>query len=260
MPNIASRSRAVLIDNCVISLSHILQPATKEHEIVWGDQIHKILIAGYERTPSRSRDQFWLRRQIECLPTIARLAKDGTIECYIYNELRLESWLRPGSFPALPLGFLFNDVSFHDLDAAVERSYFFSNENFVDRSEVIGFCKFLLHPRIDTLINNAAVMNRLPVFQQANLRSIQRFRDLCKGLSEKRYPDAFHLWTAESNKLEFFLTTDRKFLRAMRETKRMALPCKPVSPDELVTDLGITELEPFPFELNQFYTIWGTPG
>ena len=92
-----------------------------------------------------------------------------------------------------------------------------------------------------------------------NLRNVQRFRELCAGLSEKQFPDAFHLWTAEINGAQMFLTTDRKFIRVMTKTKKTNLSCVPVSPQELLEHLNIHELDPFEFKEGVFYSTGGEP-
>jgi hypothetical protein len=250
----------ILIDNSIDSLSEIMQGVAQFKELDWGGMSLSAPIVGLQRIPSRGNDAKWMQHQIECLPTVARLAREGTLVFHTYFELIFESWKRR-NFPALPLGNLFDGIEIHHIDSAVERSRIFPsvNSQIFDKKEVIEFCKWLLCANIETLANDSIISAKFPTSELDNLRNAQRFREICKGLSDKQLPDALHLWTGEVNDLDFFLTTDRKFIRVMRNTKRIPLACQPISPEELLEELGITNLDPLPFEIDQFYTIWGTP-
>jgi len=251
----------ILFDNCINSLSDSLQGTIKSQEVVWGDNVQEVKIVGYERRPLPDAEQLWKRQQIVCLPTVGRIAKEGKIELYTYNELQHEAWKRPGSFPPNLLGNLFAGISFKRVDAAVERSFFSQMElsEYILKKQVIEFCNWLLNSKVEDLAGRQWAQERYPAFLLNNLRGVQRFRDLCNGLAEKQYPDAFHLWTAEVNEIEFFLTTDQKFIRVMTETKRLHLPCRPLSPSDLLDILEIHERDSFKYETNQFYNVFGRP-
>lgn len=251
----------IFIDNCIDSLSVTLQSVYKEQNIVWGDTTQNVNIFGFERKPLPSADQEWKIKQIVCLPTVRRLAVEEKIKLYTYNELTHEAWKRPGSFPLNFLGDLFAGITFQHVDAAVERSFFFQMEfsEYLKNDEMIKFCVWLLDSKVEELADRFEGQERYPVFLLNNLRQVERFRELCKGLAKKQYPDAFHLWSAEVNEMEYFLTTDRKFIQVMTETKNINLPCKPVSPSDFLNILRVKDLEPFEFKPNQFYNIFGKP-
>lgn len=251
----------VFVDNCVISLSDTMEGAFKEQNLAWGDSIQRIRIAGYIRKKLPSEDQAWKRDQIECLPTLGKRAQEQKIALYTYSEINFEGWKRSGSVFANRFGNVFSGVHFSHVDSAIERSYFFQSElsEYLKKDQVIDFCKWLLTPNIESIAAKLAPTKRYPEFLLQNLQKVQRFRELCEGLSEKQYPDAFHLWSAEVNKMDLFLTTDRKFIRALTETKKMDLPCTPLSPSQLLDQLGITEREPFKHKEGQFYNLLGYP-
>lgn len=148
------------------------------------------------------------------------------------------------------------------VEAAVERSYFFQSslDEHVDSQSVIKFCKWLLNIDPNVLIEKVTQAKSFPSFLMANLRNVKRFSELCKGLSEKQYPDAFHLWTAEVNGADFFLTIDKKFIHVMTETNRVDLPCPPLSPSQLLNQLGIDERDPIEYMEGVFYDISGRRG
>ncbi|MBO6946410.1 MAG: hypothetical protein JJ855_00405 [Rhodospirillales bacterium] len=251
----------VLIDNCVDGLSDIMEPARKSFKIGWGDQVIEDYIVGYRRKAPRDANETWMQDQIECLPTIARLGKEKSLQFFTYNELIMEAWRRPGSFPANIVGRLFSEIEFEHVDAAVERSRIFSGDmgTHIDGAAMIDFCRFLIGLDLEGFFSRPKLCSRFPDRELDNLRDIGRFRELCDGLSDSQLRDAFHLWTGEVNSIDFFLTTDKKFIRVMTETKRINLPCMPVSPTSLLQYLGVSDRDPFPFKHDQFYRIDGRP-
>ena len=254
--------KKILIDNCIESLSMVMVPALKEQEIQWGNRKQTIKIVGYVRKPTLPPNEKWKQYQVDCLPTVARLTRDKQLDLYIYNEILFEGWQRPGGFPRNTIGNIFNGIEFNHCNAPIERSRIFQTEigKYIQRNQVIDYCKFLIHSNVEILAENPAIQQRFPQNELNNLRNVSRYRDLCKGLSEKHYPDALHLWAAEVNGLDYFLTTDHRFINAMIMTKKIELSCKPISPEDLLKVYSISELDPFPFEQDQFYTVFGTPG
>lgn len=254
--------KSALIDNCVFDNGVLMEIAVTEKKIPWGNQEVSVPLTGMKRRPARSKDEEWLQSQINSLPTLARIAMEGGIELCSYNEIGFESWNRKGGLFGNSAINVFQNVTFRKIPPAVERSKFRQTidlKKYLSRDEIISFCKFLLTPDIKDIVDHPEIRGMLTDFEVENLRGISRFETLCDGLAESQYPDAFHLWTAETNKVDFFLTTDGKFIRVMTETKRINLPCKPICPTDLLEELGVTDLDPTPFDRDQFYTVFGTP-
>ena len=252
---------SVLLDNCVLSLSDTMRTVLKPVHVVVGGVKQTFQVLGFERRWSPDAEEQWLRSEFECLPTVAGLAREGRVRLCFYNELRHEASKRPGSFPRTPIGHLFYGVKFNEIDAAVERSYFFQIDisEYVTTEEMIKFCKWLLVCDVGDPLDSLESTGRFPTSLIQNLRNVGRYRTLCSGLGERQYPDAFHLWTAEVNGMDYFLTTDRKFIRAMTESKRLRLPCEPISPSALLEVLGISDRDPFPHPDNGTIDIFGNP-
>jgi hypothetical protein len=85
--------------------------------------------------------------------------------------------------------------------------------------------------------------------------NLDRFRELCSGLTRQHYPDADHLWTAEANNLDYFLTADRAFINVMTLTRRLALRSKLISPRDLLAELGGTQLDRLPITDDKFHPL-----
>lgn len=257
-----STPKRVFLDNCIFSISDTVQGAQKPHQIYWGGEKHTVQISGFEGKPLPKESEPWKREQVKCMTTIGRLARQDVIALSSYMETMFEGWKRSGSFPATTIGNVFNGVEVEHVDAAVERSYFFQSSlaEHIDSQSIIKFCKWLLTIDPNFLIEKVTQVKDLPSFLVANLRNVKRFGELCKGLSEKQYPDAFHLWTAEVNGADCFLTIDKKFIRVMTETNRSELPCPPLSPSQLLNQLGIDERDPLEYMEGAFYDISGRRG
>lgn len=71
------KPKTVLVDNCVLDLAETVQEGTKRVEVPWGDITVTTDIVGLVGKTPRDTTQ---QAQRECLPTIARLVRNGTLE------------------------------------------------------------------------------------------------------------------------------------------------------------------------------------
>jgi|SRR6266404_3291895 len=224
-----------------------------EKRINWGGREHTSVIAGWKRKPDRSATDPWLQKQISCLPTIARLAKAGTVDCYFSLELMFEENRGSGGMHGT-FGDLFAGVKIKSCLPVVNRPRFRQNVDFGEHLREEGlpeFCDFLLKLDPSLLrLHAPEFWNALPAFEQQNLLQLERFKSFCRRLSKRHYSDAFHLWTAEANALDYFLTVDGKFVNAVRSIRDFNFRCKPISPEQCLSVLGITEIDPHPFPVS----------
>ena len=184
-----------------------------------------------------SPDEKWRKIQADALPTIGRLCREGRVMLCQSTEIGLEMMkgaYRGGNVVGDRLG----EVKLAHVPCAIDRSKFqqMDLERYIEKKTVVEFCKLLLH------LDSSAppwLTDRLTDWELANLRNVERFRTLCKTLDESQYPDALHLWTAEVNGLDYFLTADRAFMNVMTRTARVQLTTKPVGPRDMLDDLGI---------------------
>jgi hypothetical protein len=202
-------------------------------------------------------DGTWLREEFKCLPTIAKLIKNAEISAYRYIELDLEDWKRNGSGSSSKLGDLFPNSEMGEIEPAIERSYFFQTNllDYLDTSSVVDFCNWLNVKGVgEHALKNRQYKN-FPESMKSNLENISRYQEMCRTLQkEEQYIDAFHLWTGETNNIDYFLTADKKFINAIKNSNSK---CKPVLPSQLLKYMGISEIEPFDFQENVFYGIGG---
>jgi hypothetical protein len=248
----------ILIDRNVQARAVQSEPAVREQTIRWGKTDVTSEFHGYRG--KRLPEGEWLVRQIKCLPTIARLAKEGRVLLFSSEELFFESFTAARGLAGWS-GDLFRGVKISSVPAAVERSYFRQTIDFGKHasgaSQAEFYEEFLLKIDETTIVPLLEEHMDLPAFDLQNLRSVGRFRELCAGLdSSDHRRDAFHLWTAEANGLAYFLTMDRRFINVMTQTKKTELPTVPICPEDLLDALGGIERDLMPLKEGEFHDLF----
>ena len=246
----------VFLDRNVCARRVIIEGAIQNKKVQWGPTELDLEITGWRRKPMRDGDQRWVAGEIACFPTIARLATDGTIALFESQETRFEAW-RASTGARGTKGDLFPRGLIKPAPDAVGRSFFRSGpfSHTISRQHVIEFCRYLRGITCELFEETPEFWNRLPETMQANLRELGRFHELIEALPhEKHWPDALHLWTAETHGAEYFLTMDQKFINALTMTARVNLPTKLARPSQLLADLGVEGRDPLPAEHHKFYS------
>ena len=192
-----------------------------------------------QQTRRKPRRPDWLQPEIEALPEVAERIRDGRFLAFTTNELYAEAF-RAAKFPTPAYIDTFEGCSIVHLPAPFERSKFgLGGEQFMDKDDVVAYCKsFFLTPspdRIEKFIEGMRSNPRysLSPYEERCLRNAHIFKSLCRGIDESHYPDALHLWTAEENSLDVFLTLDRKF-RNVVERQDANLKCRVLYPSEIL--------------------------
>lgn len=186
-----------------------------------------------------------------CLNTIAHLCKEGRIQPFVTEESEVEEW-RGKCFPRSQMNLL-EGLTFELAHSPIRRSKWGLDVDQLqgptneaakkDKRErnkhLIQYCQnWLLTPSAERMEQFILNMRKNPEvhlseFEEKCLRNAQLFKSICKYLDTVHYPDALHLWTAEENGLDVFLTNDGKFKRAMASI-RIPLLCRIMSPSDLV--------------------------
>lgn len=254
----SAKFRKVFVDRNIRVRSVTTEGARLRKEIQFGPTKQEIEIVGWRRKAPRGGDHSWVSSEIECLPTVAHLATDGVVALYESNEVRCESF--SASIGARGTkGDIFRNAPIQQTNEAVERSYFGSRtiDQIADRQDVIEFCRFLRNVTPSQLQEIPGFLDRLPNAMKANILKLARFHALIDALpTERQWPDALHLWTAETHEAEYFLTLDRRFINALTKTARIDLPTKPLVPSELLNELGVKDRVSLPvadFDFHDFF-------
>jgi hypothetical protein len=131
----------------------------------------------------------------------------------------------------------------------------------VDSGEQNSFLELFFHldPKmVQALIANAGNI-RLTQFEIESLKNIRWFQFLCeRSGSPKNYPDVFHLWAAERNGLNIFLTLDNRLLELVsrvkgEKRKTINTTTQVLRPMELLNILGIHHTDAGSLEEGRFY-------
>jgi hypothetical protein len=181
----------------------------------------------------------WKQAEIENLPKVAELIRQGRVQAFTTGELYAEAF-RVQKFPSRRYGDIFEGCTFEDLPAPLERfKWGLGLDQFLSKEEVIAYCEsFFLSSspkRIEQFIIGMRENPRfnLYAFEKQCLRRVHIFKAICRGIHRTHYPDALHLWTAEENGMDAFLTHDSTFRNVITRQK-VALRCTLIFPSELL--------------------------
>jgi hypothetical protein len=261
-----------MLDNGIFSHAEFAEAATDEKCIRWGPRNVIASTHGWTRkAPDSNRD---FQHQKNCLFTIGRLIREQRIEAYTYNELVFE---RARGRPRVLEFNALKGCNVHSCSPALERSKLLSSLNFreviakggkndrkagtnVGEANQIPFFKSLCTitaAGVEALISNASTIG-LTRFEIESLKDIAWFQFLCAKSGPETYPDIFHLWTAERNGLDGFLTLDGDLpdlaFRISREKKfHVQIKTEIFRPLDVLQRLGIDEPDPVPMEAHRFY-------
>ena len=251
----------VLVDNCILSESNVLQGAKfTQYKDKTKTEVEAFEV-GFIRKPPLPKSQLQRQQQIDWLPTIASLSMSGTVELLTYDELNFEAWFKK---PEDEIGDIFSECKFDFVEAAIERSYFHQGDLRIQikPDQKVKFYKELLewHPNS---FNSKEMDDYLSPLTKQSIKEIQRFKDIAHGLTDIQLQDAFHLWTAEVNDIPYFLTIDRKFINAICQTKARSktkpfeIRTKPVTPEQFCTEIGVANQVPYRYSSSDFVHFYG---
>lgn len=201
----------VFFDTNILKLSVRRQYAAIPQETSWGPHIIKWDL---EVVIDKPRRPGWLQQEIDALERLAPLVRSGLIEACICSEIVNETLFIPGMWQQNTELGIFEDVEFQDVS---EPDFFGSLRIAFGR----GFDpKKIREEFLSTTI-------------------YPRFNRLKEALGGNKNADAFLIWTAESNQLPYFLTTDRKLINSVRLQRKCIFGTHLLYPTELLALLGI---------------------
>jgi hypothetical protein len=269
-----------MLDHGIFSHAELSEWCVLEKRERWGEQDTVLKITGIRRRKPQRNIEY--EQNICALFTIGRLIREGRIEAYDYSEIqceRMRDWIGWRICNAL------QGCHVNYCPAALIRSKFRQTINFnesiskggkKDRKKNPGLGNFtqiaffewlcsLSSQQVESLLDansriaQLAPQRALTDFEVESVKNIEWFQFLCfRSGSTDNYPDIFHLWTAERNGLDVFLTLDAKLTRLIanvrnEKKKTIDISTRVLQPVELLNELGITTPDPVPLEHDRFY-------
>lgn len=190
-------------------------------ELLWGGRVS--VKTGYRaRIPKKVSDDRQ-RTEKSYLPGIADLASTEFLDLYTYRQLEIEQWRQPiraKTGDALGVS-IFKDVPIKRLEM------------------LVPFRSSLVHADIfPSKERQIELLQKIPD---------DEWREMQKTVGSVHLLDAFHLLTAHKNKIDFFLTMEKKFPNHIRTLKGQGklswITCELVNPSELGQRLSIRPVD-----------------
>lgn len=209
---------AVFIDTNVLKFSATQLPRLRPRQtsIQWGGRSHELTVHDlvtinpndYIRNPK-------LKGEVDLLPTIADLAKRGVLECLVNIETLMESWGLPDMDSDTGP---FYGAHLKEVDAPVQYGRIHFQTGRDPKEDQYHFLCSLSHPRfLEWQKATGAYQGDMPRNQRQLL-------------------DAFHLWCAEHNRCEFFLTLDFKLIKVLHASRHQS-SVRAIEPSQLLDQL-----------------------
>ena len=262
----------VLLDNGIISHAEFIEPAKKMQELQFGSLKISGPIHGFRRKPPHENDEY--QRQINAIFTIGRLIREGRISVYISNEIQFESYRRRCTIK--PFNAL-KDCNISKCPTPIERSKLrkaifsehVSKGGKKDRAKGVNLGSANQIPFMEWLRNLDETNLRcirehreilgLTNFEVESLRNIEWYKFICSRFrSSENFPDAFHLWTAERNHMDVFLTLEKRLANLVKQIKgeknnRITITTEVLRPIEFLCWMGVKKLDEVPIKYDKFY-------
>ena len=100
----------------------------------------------------------------------------------------------------------------------------------------------------------------LTEFEVESLRTIERYKFICSRFrSSENLPDAFHLWTAERNHMDVFLTLEKRLpnlVKQIKGEKNNRITTEVLRPIEFLCWMGVKEPDEVPIKYDKFYNFF----
>ena len=206
----------VYLDTTVLKFSATELPRMQPRNtsINWGGKTFDVTVHDFiEVNPNDSISNVELKAEADVLPHLADLGKLGVIEYIMCNETLWESWGLPnmdsksGEFYGAPI---------NTGQAPLEYGRIVAGGDTASRKRQYDFLCSIIHPRFLEL-------QKMTGAYQGN-----------QPLNHNQLLDAFHLWSAEHNDCEFFLTLDFKVIRVLGLSPNKSR-VRAVRPSELIS-------------------------
>ena len=210
----------VYIDTTILKFSATQLPRLRPRKslINWGNRTHEVVVHDFVYiNPNDFIDNDDLKAETMLLPTLAKAGKHGQVKYVIQIETLLESWGLPkmdsetGKFYGAPLECIESPIKYSRI--------------------IFGF----------SFGAKELQFNFLSSIKNKRFLELQKMTGAYQGpgkVNRNQLLDAFHLWCAEYNKCDYFLTLDFKLVNILRKQKHY-LSLEVLKPSELIRNIGI---------------------
>ena len=210
----------VYIDTNILKFSATQLPryVPRIQKINWGGQEHEVTVNDLVYVnPNDSIENPALKTETELLPVLAEAGKAGVINYVIQVEALFESWGIPKMRSETGT---FYDAPYEYVDAPVQYSRVLVGAGFDAKEMQFKFLSSLKDKRFIEL---------------------QKLTGAYQGagkMNRNQLLDAFHLWCAEHNHCDYFLTLDFKLAKVAGKQKDR-FRTEIVKPSELIRRMGL---------------------
>ena len=262
----------LLLDTGIITGSELAEPAKREKLVWWGGFKIADKEIGYKKRQLDDEEQ---QKQIDAIPTIGRLIRENAISAFTYNELQFESFRRSVPVQAF---YALKGCHIAHCDSPIERSKFrktididehvskggkkdIKSNGSLGEANQIPFIEWLVQlseEDVKSIIRNRDGFD-LTDFEVESFNQIGWLKFVCGRLQTREsYPDAFHLWAAERNKIDVFLTLEKKLPNNVEQiqnskNKQYEITTLVLRPIEFLKHVGIVRLDDAEIMPDVFY-------
>lgn len=268
----------ILLDNSIYQKRIIAEPVVVQNHFQWGGIDQNIPVQMYQRKEF-NKEQKDHRKAIE---TIANQARNDGLKLFQYIETEFESIRATPIDSNLKgsIGDLLRNIDIDHVQSPFPRGYVHKvvespenkgfqqfimsknearNNNYTD-SPFIRFVKWLWKITPEEIEELKAIFKDLNL---SGLDQINKFKLLVQNIDEKHIDDAFHLFAADFNQIDYFLTGDKKFINVCRnkasQTLQKYYKVYPISPEDYcskILDLEKDQWDNLPMASNCYYNIF----
>lgn len=111
---------------------------------------------------------------------------------------------------------------------------------------------------IQSLLTHSSEIG-LTEFEVESFRQIDWFKFICSSVgTSDNYPDVFHLWTAERNDIDVFLTLEKRLPNIVNQIQlsknhKHRLRISVLRPIDFLNSMGISKRDEVPIKEGKFY-------
>lgn len=196
------------------SATALLRFVPRIQQLDWGGITQEVTVHDLrEIDPNESIKNPELKEEADLLPDLASLGKNGEIQFLMQMEARLESWGIPNM----------DSQSGNFYGAPIERA-----------EAPIFYERVLIDGRRKTKDTQYEFLSGI---KSPRFLELQKATGAYQGeneLNRNQLLDAFHLWCAEHNRCDYFLTMDFKLIRMLLGSKYAPKSVRPVKPSQLL--------------------------